>query len=93
MKHEGSVHRQQVKLQNDAFADGVCHAIDEVRAIAEAARLGGDAAGADAANRLADRLERNLFGVGGEDRWLTTSRVRRGARCATLYCRFLPRNG
>lgn len=64
MKHEGSVHRQQVKLQNDAFADGVCHAIDELRAMAEAARLGGDAPEAARIDALADRLERNLFGVG-----------------------------
>ena len=64
MKHEGSVHRQQVKLQNDAFADGVCHAIDELRAMAEAARLGGQADEAATIDRLADRLETNLFGVG-----------------------------
>jgi hypothetical protein len=58
-RHQGSARRAEIMARNDAFEDGVCHAIDELREIANAERLaGGDGKAADA---YADKLESNLF--------------------------------
>lgn len=59
IRHQGSARRAEILARNDAFLDGVCHAIDELRMIAEAERhAGGDGKAADA---YADKLEANLF--------------------------------
>lgn len=57
-KHLGSATRAEKIARYDAFEDGVCHAIDELRMIAEAERLAGRPGRAD---EYADKLERNLF--------------------------------
>lgn len=42
-----SAHREELQVQNEAFLDGVCHAIDVLREIGR--------------DRAADALERRLF--------------------------------
>jgi hypothetical protein len=57
-RHLGSASRAEKIARYDAFEEGVCHAIDELRMIAEAERLEGRPGRAD---EYADKLERNLF--------------------------------
>jgi hypothetical protein len=58
-EHQKSATRREIAVRNDGFLDGVCHAIDELRFIANAERAaGGDGKTADA---YADTLEKNLF--------------------------------
>jgi hypothetical protein len=57
-QHQGSAKRAEINARNDAFEDGVCHAIDELREIAKEARDAGQPSRADS---YADELERRLF--------------------------------
>lgn len=50
--------RQEIAAQNDGFLEGVCHVLDELRAIAEAEKFTGPLIGAAA---YADKLEKTLF--------------------------------
>lgn len=51
-RHHGSVHSQETRIRDEAFIDGVCHAIDMLVAIGEA--------------EAARRLEAVLFKPAGD---------------------------